>query len=85
MTTTPVYILRHAFETEPLCSVFGFDGLVETAPKLEPSLYSVAEHGSEVGVIEFWTNGRWRINMHDGRTAGPGFAIVWPKHTPCVD
>jgi hypothetical protein len=72
----PIYTLRHAFEPAPIASVFGFDGLRDTVPRLEPGLYSIAEGRQEVGVVEFFTNGRWRILMHDGITAGPGYIIV---------
>lgn len=72
----PIYTLRHAFEAEPLCSVFGFDGLRQTVPQLEPGLYMIRDGWCEVGLAERHANGHWLIDMHDGTKAGPGFVIV---------
>jgi hypothetical protein len=71
-----VYTLRHAFETEPLCSVFGFEGLVETILQLEPGLYMIRAGQADVGLAERHANGHWLIDMHDGVKAGPGYTIV---------
>jgi hypothetical protein len=74
--TDPIYILRHAFETESLCSVFGFDGLRETLPQLDPGLYMIRDGRSDVGLAERHSNGHWFIDMYNGIKAEPGAIIV---------
>jgi hypothetical protein len=75
MTIEPIYTLRHAFEIEPICTVFGFDGLRRTIPQLDVGLYSIMEGPHEVGQAEHHASGRWRLDVN-GRTAGPGYLIV---------
>ena len=68
----PLYQLRHAFDPRPVLVAFGITGLIDVASLLEPSLYVIGTPGSgdQLGLIEFFANGRWRILMDDGTVAG---------------
>lgn len=77
MNADPIYTVRHAFEAEPICSVFGFDGLVETIPRLEPDIYVICDGSMEIGSAIRHTDARdWSIDMDNGVRASPGFVIV---------
>jgi hypothetical protein len=51
--TDPIYTLRHAFEAQPIVSVFGYDGLRETLPQLEHER-AAAEMTRRNTTDEFW-------------------------------
>ncbi len=69
--TDPIYTLRHAFEADPLCSCFGFEGLMRTVPQLEPGLYMIRDGWAEVGTAERQADGGWLIELGNGTKAGP--------------
>jgi hypothetical protein len=64
--TDPIYTLRRAFEPEPLCSVFGFDGLRQTIAQMAPGLYMIRDGDAEAGVAERHTNGHFFIEIASG-------------------
>ena len=66
---TPIYTLRHAFEADPICSVFGFAGLVATVPQLEPGLYMIRIEWLEVGTVERHADGVWLVELVNGSKA----------------
>ena len=73
----PVYMLALAFTPWPLVTCFGFEGLPDTVPRLEPNLYSVLdERGRLVGDATLAPDGEWWIEMTNGVKAGPGYIIV---------
>jgi hypothetical protein len=69
----PVYTLTLAFDSRPLATCFGLEGLRDTIRRRGPDLYMIRDsEGREVGTASRWFDGDWRIELANGLSAGPG-------------